>query len=198
LNGEPQYWSELVVRADSGFELIEDTFGHRMAFTAPDSQSGCFAALYFLMAAGGSGPLYREVIAPRVTPLGALTAVVEGVADVAPIDSYAFSLLQVFRPELTSQLRIVARTAPTAIPPLVASQPVSASLESAFLEAHKNTSMTDLMTPLQLARFVRPDPGKYDVLKRRFDAATTFWRQHPIAATVHPAFAGLAAGPLAG
>ena len=32
-HGQPLYWSELVVRADSGFELIEDTFGHRMAFT---------------------------------------------------------------------------------------------------------------------------------------------------------------------
>jgi ABC-type phosphate/phosphonate transport system substrate-binding protein len=196
--GQPRYWSELVVRADSRFDVIEDTFGHRIALTAMESQSGCLAALYYLMAAGGSTSLYREVIEPRVTPLGAMTAVIEGLADVAPIDSYALSLAQRYMPELTSQLRTVARTLPTAIPPIVSSRPVPPSLESAFLEAHKNTSMAPLMADLQLERFVRPDLEAYDVLKRRFDAAITFWRQHPFACSVHPAFAELATGPLPG
>jgi ABC-type phosphate/phosphonate transport system substrate-binding protein len=196
--GKPQYWSELVVRADSPFDLIEDTFGHRIALTAMESQSGCLAALYYLMAAGGSASLYREVIEPRLTPLGAMTAVIEGLADVAPIDSYAFSLARQFMPELTSQLRTVARTPPTVIPPIVSSRPVQPPLESAFLEAHKNASMAALMADLQLERFVRPDPDAYDVLKRRFDAAITFWRQHPFACSVHPAFAELATGPLPG
>jgi ABC-type phosphate/phosphonate transport system substrate-binding protein len=198
--GQPQYWSELVVRADSRFEVIEDTFGHRIALTAMESQSGCLAALYYLMAlaAGGSTALYREVIEPRVTPLGAMTAVIEGLAEVAPIDSYAFSLARQYMPELTSQLRTVARTPPTAIPPIISSRPVQPSLESAFLEAHKNASMAPLMADLQLERFVRPDLEAYDVLKRRFDAASTFWRQHPFASSVHPAFGELATGPLPG
>jgi hypothetical protein len=73
---------------------------------------------------------------------------------------------------------------------------VQPTLESALLEAHKNTSMAALMADLQLERFVRPDLEAYDVLKRRFDAAITFWRQHPFACSVHPAFAELATGPL--
>jgi ABC-type phosphate/phosphonate transport system substrate-binding protein len=197
-HSQAQYWSELVVRADSRFGVIQDTFGHRIALTAMESQSGCLAALYYLMAFGGNAALYREVIEPRMTPVGAMTAVAEGLADVAPIDSYAFLLAQQYMPELTSQLRIVARTSPTAIPPIVSSRPVQPSLESAFLEAHKNASMKALMADLQLERFVRPDPEGYDVLKRRFDAAITFWRQHPFACSVHPAFAELATGPLPG
>jgi ABC-type phosphate/phosphonate transport system substrate-binding protein len=196
--GRPEYWSDLVVRAGSAFRSIEDTFGHRIAFTTMDSQSGCHAALYHLMAHGERGPLYKEVIAPRVTPLGALTAVLDGLADVAPIDSFALSLLQKACPERTSQLRIVARTAPTPIPPIVASQPVSLSLESAFLEAHENVSLQALMTNLQVDKFVRPDPVLYDVLKRRFDVATSFWRGRPFARSVHPAFAELATGPSSG
>ena len=47
--GLPQYWSEMVVRKDSTFHTIEDTFGGRIALTVPDSQSGCLAALYYLM-----------------------------------------------------------------------------------------------------------------------------------------------------
>jgi ABC-type phosphate/phosphonate transport system substrate-binding protein len=194
--GQPQYWSEFVVRADSGFEVIEDTFGHRIAFTTMGSQSGCLAALFYLMAAGGKGALYREVIQPRITPLGALTAVIDGLADVAPIDAYSFSLLEKFAPQLTSQVKVVERTAPTAIPPIVASRSVPSSLESAFLEAHKNGVTGALMATLQLERFTSVDPGAYDILMRRFDAAITYWHEHPFASSVHPAFAELATGPL--
>jgi len=194
---QPEYWSELVVRADSGFEVIEDTFGARIALTTLDSQSGCLAVLYFLMSTGRPGALYREVVAPQITPSGAVRAVIDGRAEVAPIDSFAFSLLRRYSPELTSQLRIIGQTARTAIPPVIASHPVPASLESAFLEAHKNGSMASLMADLQLQRFARPDPAGYDLLQRRFEAAIAFWQQHPFAAAVHPAFAELATGPLA-
>jgi hypothetical protein len=68
--GLPQYWSEMVVRKASGFHAIEDTFGGRIALTVPDSQSGCLAALYFLMTNARQFPLYREIITPQVTPLG--------------------------------------------------------------------------------------------------------------------------------
>jgi ABC-type phosphate/phosphonate transport system substrate-binding protein len=193
--GQPQYWSELVVRADSRFGVVEDTFGHRIALTTMDSQSGCLAALCHLMPLGGTRALYQRVIEPRLTPLGAITAVIDGLADVAPVDSFAFALARKYVPELTSQLKVVARTVSTPIPPLVASQPVPPSLESAFLEAHNNAAMASLMANVQVARFVRPDPEAYDVLKRGFDAAITFWRQHPFACSVHPAFAELATGP---
>jgi ABC-type phosphate/phosphonate transport system substrate-binding protein len=189
--GQPQYWSELVVREDSRFQALEDTFGQRIAFTTPESQSGCFAALGYFMEAGQKGPLYREVIAPQITPLGAMTAVIGGAAEVAPIDSYAFCLLQKYRPELTSQLRVVARTAPTAIPPIVASYPGLESLEAAFLEAHNTVSIRPVMASLLLERFVRPEPASYDRVRERFEAATRFWREHPFASVAHPAFATL-------
>jgi hypothetical protein len=191
---QPQYWSDLVVRADSDFEALEDTFGHRIALTTMKSQSGCLALLYHLMPFGGTRALYQTLIEPRLTPMGAMTAVVEGLADVAPVDSFAFSLARQYVPELTSQLRTIERTVPTPIPPIVASGPVPASLESAFLEAHKSPSMQPLLADLQLARFLRPDPETYDVLKRRFDAAIPYWRQHPFACSAPAAFAELATG----
>ena len=187
--GLPQYWSNMVVRKDSGFQTIEDTFGGRIALTVPDSQSGCLAALYYLITVADRFPLYSEVITPRVTPLGAMSAVIEGAADVAPIDSYAFCLLQKYRWDLTSQLRSVGRTAPTPIPPLVSSSAGMERLQAAFLEAHRIPALAALMAGLLLDRFVRPDPASYDALRLNFETATRYWRGHPLAATVHPAFA---------
>jgi hypothetical protein len=187
--GLPQYWSEMVVRKDGACETIQDTFGGRIALTVPDSQSGCSAALYYLMTAADEFPPYREVIAPQVTPLGAMSAVIDGAADVAPIDSFAFCLIQKYLPELTSQLRIVGRTIPTPIPPLVASQPGLGRLQAAFLEAHRIATIAPLMAALLLDRFVRPDADSYDALRLNYEAANRYWRSHSLAATVHPEFA---------
>jgi ABC-type phosphate/phosphonate transport system substrate-binding protein len=184
----PQYWSEMVVRKDSGHQTIQDTFGGRIALTVPDSQSGCLAALYYLMSAADRFPLYREVTTPKLTPLGAMSAVIDGEADVAPIDSYAYCLLQKYRRDLTSQLRVIGRTARTPIPPLVASNTGLVSLQAAFLEAHRIAAMTPMMQGLLLERFVRPDPASYDALRSNYATATGYWRAHAVAAVVHPAF----------
>jgi ABC-type phosphate/phosphonate transport system substrate-binding protein len=199
-NGEAQYWSDLVVREDSAFRAVEDTFGQRIALTVPDSQSGCAAALTYFMTARdglptfGDVPLFGEVIAPTITPLGALTAVIQGAADIAPIDSYALRLLRRYRPDLTSQVRIIGQTTPTPIPPLVASTVLASTgeldaLQSAFLEAHQSASMKTAMDDLSLERFIRPDPSSYAVLRERFETAARYWSSHPFAAVIHPAFA---------
>jgi ABC-type phosphate/phosphonate transport system substrate-binding protein len=195
--GRPEYWSELVVRGDSRFYDLESTLGGTLCLTAPNSQSGYAAALQYLMAfhvartakAGGArSPLYREIAAPAVTPLGAVTAVVTGTADVAPIDAYAYRLLQKHRGDLTSKLRTVARTARTPIPPLVASIEGAQGLRAAFTAAHRDPALKVLLAGLELSHFVTPDPRDYDALRVGFESATAYWREHPLAEIVHPAF----------
>jgi len=191
---EARYWSEFVVRRDSAFQSVADTFGRRLALTVPDSQSGCLAALSHFeslyVPSKRSAPLFAEIIAPTITPLGALNAVIGGDADIAPIDSYAFSLLGVHRPDLTAAVRVVGRTIPTPIPPLVSSGIGVDALSAAFAVAHEDPALKPLMERLLLERFIRPDPSAYDVLRERCSAAQQFWRTRRLAAATHPAFAG--------
>jgi ABC-type phosphate/phosphonate transport system substrate-binding protein len=187
--GRPCYWSDIVVRAESPFRTIEETFGHRLALTTPESQSGYAALLHALMPFGGAEPLYREIIEPRFTPFGALTAVIEGKAEAAPLDSYAFGLLSKYAPELTTQVRVVMSTEPTAIPLLVSSGPPSPTVAAAFLAAHEARATAALMDKLLLDRFAPPQHGAYDQLRERFLAMQAFWRRHRLAKTAHPLFA---------
>ena len=187
-DGMPVYWSDLIVRADSPFRTLADTFGHRIAFTMPDSQSGYAAMLHHLVPAAEEKPLYREIIAPRINPYGALVAVTEGLAEVAPIDSWAFALLQRHAPELTSQVRIVASTEPTPIPPMIASPGREKLLGGALLSAHDDPALKPLLESLLLERFVRPSAESYAILKLRLATALNFWRQQPLAQTMDPAF----------
>jgi ABC-type phosphate/phosphonate transport system substrate-binding protein len=113
---------------------------------------------------------------------------------VAPIDAYAYRLLQKYRGDLTSKLRTVARTAHTPIPPLVASTAGVASsgaatgLQAAFTAAHRDPALKDLLARLELSHFVTPDPRDYDALRIKFESAMAYWRAHPLAEIVHPAF----------
>jgi ABC-type phosphate/phosphonate transport system substrate-binding protein len=187
--GRACYWTDLVVRADSPFHSLDQTFSHRLALTTPESQSGYAAPLYALMAHGGDKPLYREIIEPRFTPMGALTAVIENKAEVAPIDSYALALLAKYAPQLTAQVRVIARTEPTAIPALVASGPAPAGVAAAFLAADAEPRARALMDQLLLGRFARPEAKAYDALRERFLTMQAFWRRHPLAEKAHPLFA---------
>ena len=195
---QPRYWSDIVVRADSPFRAIEHTFGYRLALTTPESQSGYAALLHALMPHGRSTPLYREIIEPRFTPLGALTAVAERKAEVAPIDSYAFALLSRHAPDLTAQVRVIMRTEPTAIPVLVASGSASPGIAAAFLQAHEAPPVAQLMDQLLIRRFARPVSPAYDELRDRFRTMETFWSRHALAEKAHPLFAKLTTSGNAG
>jgi ABC-type phosphate/phosphonate transport system substrate-binding protein len=186
--GRPEYWSEWVVHRDSAFDSIEGTFGGRLALTAPNSQSGYAAALQYLMPYGSDLPLYREVIAPTMNPLGAVNVVVSRAADIAPIDAFAFALLREYRNDLTSQLRSIARTASTPIPALVASFSGLSALTDAFLIAHQDPALRMIMNDLLLDRFVQPDAGQYDALRINFETAASFWKVHRLAEIVNPVF----------
>lgn len=190
--GQPLYWSEFVVAAQSAHRSLEDTFGGRIAFTTPESQSGFAAPLRHLREASDGTPLYREVIAPQVTPQAALAAVAEGRADTAAIDAYSVQLLRRFAPELVARVRVVARTEPRPIPPLVASQPFGA-LTEAFLAAHQDPALHALLADLRLSRFIQPEDGSYRQLAQEFEATLAHWRAHKLSLQVHPGFPMLGA-----
>lgn len=201
---QPAYWSEFVVRIDSAAKSIPDTFGGRLALTIPGSQSGCVAALSHLQILcelqqpSCNTPPYHELIAPTITPIGALSAVVSGAADAAPIDAYALRLMQRFLPELAARVRVVGRTASTPIPPLVGSRNDTAvgKLRATLLQAPVGDDERHAMDQLLLRRFVRMDPSAYAVLRTAHAATAQYWRRHRLATVTHPKFAALFAPPV--
>jgi len=167
--GRPVYWTDLVVRADSPFRTLADTFGHRLGYTTDDSQSGFNAVRRFLLAqAGPDGSLpYRALVGPLVTPRRSLESVVEGATDLAPLDSYAHALLRRDAPELAGRVRTVASTEPTPIPPLVASSAADPAvvtvLRQTLLSSEEDAQVRPLLDALLLRGFAAVAPEDYDV-----------------------------------
>ena len=84
--GRPVYCSHFVVKATSPFKTLEDTFGHRFAYTIEDLHSVGNAPRHHLMRyrEEPGQRLFREVVGPLTTPRRVLEAIVEGRADVGP------------------------------------------------------------------------------------------------------------------
>ena len=168
--GQPIYWSDLIVRADASFTRIEDTFGARFAFTTEESQSGYQAPRRFLAAHARArgGTLFAAAVGPLLTPRGVIEAIIAGDADIGPLDSYAHDLLRHHEPALASRLRVVATTAPTPIPPLVAAAgndgAAVAALRAGLLAVATADAVKAPRAALLLQAFAPVNAADYDVL----------------------------------
>ena len=172
-NSKPIYFTDLIVRADSAYIRLEDTYGSRLGYTVAGSHSGYNALRHHLwrQAAEGQSPTYKEIIGPLITPRGVIDALLEGRIDIGPLDSYAHDLLRHNEPELVAKLRTVATTAPAPIPPLIATAPIASevfeALRAALSAVAEVAELSSLRKTLCLQGFAFPAPANYQVLLDR-------------------------------
>jgi len=170
--GKPVYATRLVVKADSSFQSLEDTFGGRLGYTVEDSHSGYNALRHHLLPyrQQRAGRLYRQSIGPLTTPRRVIEAVMAGDIDVGPLDSYALDLMQFHEPELAKQIRIVATTDAAPIPFLVASRDcpdeVVAALQTALLRFGEVVACAGVRERLCLQGFAPVAAEDYDLMLR--------------------------------
>ncbi|WP_375465941.1 phosphate/phosphite/phosphonate ABC transporter substrate-binding protein [uncultured Methylobacterium sp.] len=166
--GRPQYWSDLVVRADSTYMSIEDTFGGTLGWTIADSQSGFNMLRHHLIGLGSTpdAPLYARSVEGLVNPLGALKAVVDGRVDVAPVDSFCHDLLKAGDHPATRATRTIAATASSPMPVLVASPDIGEGearrLSEALCTSHRDPQMAPHLAAALVERFVVPDTADFE------------------------------------
>lgn len=179
--GRAVYFSDLAVRADAPYRRIEDTFGKRIGWTLPDSQSGYFALRYWLLEqharrkASDKGALYGEVVPRLINPRGVIGALLDGRIDLGPLDSYSHDLIRHTEPDIGRDIRVLDTTAPTAMPPFVCTHPAASEdelqrLRAAFLAVHEEPSLDAARATILLARFAPVVPADYALTRERHDA----------------------------
>ena len=167
--GKPVYCSHFVVRADSRFRSLEETFGNRFAYTVPESHSGYNAPRHHLLKFRGADckPLYREIIGPLMTPRLTLEAIAAGRTDVGPLDSFAYDLICRHMPELAKQTRVVASTETVPIPAFMAAPgtppDIVARLREALCAFGGDPAQGQLRNELCIIGFARMDEKDYGV-----------------------------------
>jgi ABC-type phosphate/phosphonate transport system substrate-binding protein len=168
--GKAVYMSDIAVRADSAFRTLEDSFGSVAGYTLKDSQSGYFAFRTLLLTRHPNAR-YRKIVGGLLNPRGVVKALVEGKIDVGPLDGYVFDLIRAGDPQFAAQVRVIAVTDPTPMPPLVATASLDPaqieSLRKAFIAVSEEPSLDAARKALLVERFVVPELSVYDETRRR-------------------------------
>jgi ABC-type phosphate/phosphonate transport system substrate-binding protein len=176
--GQAVYFTDLVVREDSGFRKLSDTFGGRLAWTIESSHSGYNALRHHLLRyrTRERPRLYAETVGPLVSPIRALQSVVDGAADVAPLDSMCLDILRRHAPGRVAGLRVIETTEAAPAPPLVASPGADADacarMSRALQSAHEDPALGPALDHAMVDRFVTVSPDSYDITRAWADEAS--------------------------
>jgi ABC-type phosphate/phosphonate transport system substrate-binding protein len=157
--GRAVYRTDMIVKMDSPFQTLADTFGKRAGWTVEHSHSGFNAFRHHLLRyRNDTRPaLYGEVIGHLVTARRILDSVLADDIDVGPLDAYWHMLLRKYRPDLTKGLRVVESTDLSPMPAFVASRGLgddaASNLRRAFLNAESRPWFAPLADALLIEGF---------------------------------------------
>lgn len=177
--GRAVYRSDLIVRQDSAYRTLEDTFGARAGWTVTHSQSGFNAFRHELLGhrSAERPALYREMIGNLVTARNVLDGVRENRLDIGPLDAYWHMLIARHAPHLTAGVRVLTSTPLTPMPAFVAARrlPVEpvARLRAAFLSATTEDWFPRYADFLMLDGFAAAETAAYTPLLEWDRAART-------------------------
>jgi ABC-type phosphate/phosphonate transport system substrate-binding protein len=168
--GAAVYRSDLIVRSDSAYRSLEDTFGGHAGWTVEHSHSGFNAFRRHLLdfRSEKRPRLYGSMTPHLVTARNVLDAVREGRIDVGPLDGYWHLLIARHAPELTAGIRVLATTALAPMPALVAAAGTPpeqiARLREALVAARQRPWFAALAEVLLLEGFAPVSLANYRVL----------------------------------
>jgi len=167
--GRAVYATDIVVAADSPFETLPDTFGHRAGYTLKDSQSGYYAFRHHLLTQHAATPdPYKNIMGGLMNARGVIRAIADGRIDVGPLDGYVHDLLRRSDVDFARQVRIIAQTEFTPMPPVVTTANLDDDtvrrLRDSFTEVARAPELAGARDTLLLAGFALPRPETFDAL----------------------------------
>ncbi len=169
VQGEPLYYSYLIVPADSPARSYDDLRGKTFALTDPHSNTGALVTAYHLARRGESIDSFFGSYIYTYAHDRSISAVAEKIVDGAAVDHLIWEYLNVTDPALTSKTRVVHRSEPYGIPPFVAGpgldEELRATLRRALLDVHTSEEGTQILKGMMIERFVPGDDALYDSIR---------------------------------
>lgn len=168
-NGKTVYHSYIIVGKSAPIKSLHDLRGKKFAFTDPQSNTGSLVPTYMLAKKGETPQsFFREVFYSNGHD-NSIRAVANGQADGAAVDSLIWEFMNRVEPELTGKTRIIEKSPPYGIPPVVVSAgldpAVKRRLKEIFLTLHEDRDAAPLLAKLQIDRFVEGSDAMYDTVR---------------------------------
>lgn len=170
VDGQTTYQSYIIVARDSPFQSLEDLRGHSFAFTDPLSNSGHLSPLWLLFQINETPETFFSNTTFTFSHDNSIQAVANRVVDAAAVDSLVYDYVIARDPSYLERLRIIHRSDPYGIPPVVVHPQIDPSLRAellrVFLEMDDNAEGRAVLEGLRIERFVEGDPAMYDSIRQ--------------------------------
>ncbi|MHB8069187.1 MAG: substrate-binding domain-containing protein [Desulfobaccales bacterium] len=170
IHGTHFYRAYLIVNKDSPFKSLEDLKGHTFAFTDPDSNTGRLVPTYWLAEIKQRPDTFFSRIIYTYSHDNSIMAVARGLVDGAAVDGLIWEYYQAKTPAFTSKTRIIKKSEPFGIPPLVASKQLSketkAQIQQLLFSMHQDPEGRKILAELMIDRFIPPREEWYDTLRQ--------------------------------
>jgi phosphonate transport system substrate-binding protein len=166
--GQPIYYSDVIVRAESRYRSFEDLKGAAWAFNEPGSQSGYNITRYFLASTNAPNPFFGEVVEAG-SHERSIQLVLAGTIDAAAIDTTVLDLVRAQDERIGSHLRVLTTLGPSPIPPLVISRSLDPELRhrirESILSMHLEQAGIKLLEKGNILRFQRVSDSDYNPIR---------------------------------
>ncbi|MGD9175166.1 MAG: phosphate/phosphite/phosphonate ABC transporter substrate-binding protein [Desulfobacterales bacterium] len=163
------YQSYLIVNKDSHYRSIEDLRGKIFAFTDPDSNTGKLVPTYWISQMGERPETFFSKTIYTYSHDNSILAVAKSLVDGAAIDSLIWDYYHLKNPIFTSKTRIIRRSEPYGIPPIVASPSLAPGLKDEIRQVlfsmHRDRRGQKILSELMIDRFTLPRDEWYDNIR---------------------------------
>jgi len=160
IQGSHFYRSYLIVSRDSPFERLEDLKGRVFAFTDPDSHTGRLVPTHWLAEIQDRPETFFEKVIYTYSHDNSILAVAKGLVDGAAVDGLIWEFYEHKNPSLTAATRVIRKSEPFGVPPLVASGSFSpelkAPVQQILLSMHEDPEGARILGELMIDRSVAP------------------------------------------
>lgn len=166
VGGETVYYSLLIVPAESQARSMADLRGRVFAFTDPLSNTGHMYPTYLVQQLGETPATFFERTFYTYSHDDAIRAVAEGLAGGAAVDSVVYEFALAREPELGQRTRIIHRSPPFGMPPVVVNPDIRpqlrARLQEILLQMDTDAQGRAALAMAGFDRFVLIEDDAYD------------------------------------
>jgi len=167
--GGSVYYSYIIVPKDSPAKKLEDLRGKVFAFTDPLSNTGTLVPTYMLGMLGTTPERFFKKTFFSQSHDKSVKAVAQGIADGAAVDSLIWEYANRKNPEFTSKTKIIVKSPPYGIPPVVArpglDENVKSGLRKILLNAHADPEGAEILKGMMIDKFITLDDSAYDSIR---------------------------------
>lgn len=168
--GKSVYYAYIIVPLDSPIKTFEDLRGKKFAFTDPKSNTGKLVPTFMIAKRFKQTPdtFFKETIYTKSHDRS-IEAVAKKLVDGAAVDSLIYDYATRKNPVFATNTRILEKSPPYGIPPIVVTKATPAELKEKvreiLLHMHENPRGKAILDAIMVEKFIVPKDSDYDSVR---------------------------------